>query len=159
MNMIIKIKCFGLSCCVTQYMVTNNAVLYLRRHECLQHCCENLRSCACVYFLNLQFLTISWHMGFVVLAMVIPLFWIVMPCSVIKKCQCFRRMFVPATDLCSITSQKPYVFTHHCETSGNKHVYCDVRIREFSTNKEISGRRRLNYQPVKFVQYLAFSCW
>jgi len=59
MTMFIEIKCFGLSCCVTEYMVTNNAELYLRRHECLQHCCENLKSFAYVYFLNLQFLTFS----------------------------------------------------------------------------------------------------
>lgn len=96
-------------------------------------------------------------MGFVVLAVVIPVFWIVMPCSVIMKCQCFRRMFIPATDLCSITSRKPYFFYTPLRTSGNKHVYCDIKIRSFSTNREISGRHKLNYQPVKFVHYLAFS--
>jgi hypothetical protein len=29
MTMFIQIKCFGLSCCVAEYMVTNNAVLFL----------------------------------------------------------------------------------------------------------------------------------
>jgi NADH:ubiquinone oxidoreductase subunit B-like Fe-S oxidoreductase len=33
MTMFIQIKCFGLSCCVAEYMVMNNAVLYLRRHN------------------------------------------------------------------------------------------------------------------------------
>jgi len=156
MTMFIKIKCFELLCCVTLYVVTNNALLYLRRHECLQHCCENLRFCAYVYFLNLQFLTVSWHMRFVVLAVVIPVFVIVMPYSVIMKCQCFRRMFVPVQH----NIPETIFFLHTTvRTSGNKHVYCDVRIRELSTNKEISGRCRLNYQPVKFVQYLAFSWW
>jgi hypothetical protein len=50
MTMFIQIKCFGLSCCVAEYIFTNNAVLYLRRHECLEHCCENFRSYAYVYF-------------------------------------------------------------------------------------------------------------
>jgi len=130
MTMFIQIKCFGLSCCVTVYMVTSNAVLYLRRLECLQHCCENFRSYAYVYFLNLQFLTISWHIGFVGLTVVLPVFWNVMPCRVIMKCQCFRGMFIPATDPVQHNIPETIIFLCTAvRTSGNKHVYCGIRIR------------------------------
>jgi len=64
-------------------------------------------------------------MGFVGLTIVIPAFWNVMPCSVIMKCQCFRGMFRP------VQRNIPETIIFLCSTvrtSGNKHVYCDIRI-------------------------------